>query len=110
MANKEAPEIAAIRSNKESITESILVGDTLHWFADQLVEKGFITRRAAEGILDILATPPREKARKLLGSVFTKLENADDKKIWFDKFVSIFSGEPAYEELVKKLGKCYEGT
>ena len=98
-------EITALRSNLTSITDTVTVGDNLQWFANCLVEKAFITQRAVQGILGS-ATTPANKAGKLIDSVFVAIRRSDRKKHWFDEFVSIFSTDRAYSELVEKLQRC----
>lgn len=103
MAEREPPEIAAIRKNIDFITAT--VSGSLQWFANKLEEKGFIKGEEAQGIIRILGIPEANKARQLLDSVFIKLRIPEKRKQWFDEFVAIFSGEAAYEDLVDILRK-----
>ncbi|CAI8013361.1 hypothetical protein GBAR_LOCUS8486 [Geodia barretti] len=100
--NGERPEITALRTNLTSITDTVTVGDNLQWFSNCLVEKAFIARRTARAILGGGATPAH-KAGQLIDGVFAVILPSDRKSHWFAEFVSIFSTDPAYAELVEKL-------
>ena len=99
----EPQEIAALRTNLTSITDTVTVGGNLQWFGNRLVEKRFIPRREAQEILDVSGTRPSMKAAQLMDSVFAVLETTDRKRRWFDQFVSIFSADKAHAELAAKL-------
>ena len=98
----EPQEITAFRTNLTSLTDTVTVGDNLQWFSNCLVEKAFITQRAAQAILSSGATPAH-KAGQLIDGVFAVIRTSDRKSHWFAEFVSIFSTDRAYEELVEKL-------
>ena len=104
MADRGEPqEIAALRTNLTSITDTVTVGVNLQWFGNRLVEKRFICRREAQKLLDVSVTRPSMKAAQLMDSVFAVLETTDRKRGWFDQFVSIFSADKAHGELAAKL-------
>ena len=105
-AEGEPREITALSSHLTSITDTVTVGDNLQWFANRLVEKAFVTRRVAQGILGLSGTTPAYKAGQLTDSVFAVIRTSDRKKHWFNEFVSIFSTDRAYSELVEKLQRC----
>lgn len=107
MAKGEAPEILAIRLNRNYITET--VAGNLQWFANKLGEKGFIGIDEAGGILGTSGITLADKAGQLLKSVSIKLKNPKKRKYWFDTFVTIFEEEAAYEDLVDMLKTSYEG-
>ena len=98
----EPPEITALRTNLTSLTDTVTVGDNLQWFSNCLVEKAFITQRAAQAILGGGATPAN-KAGQLIDGVFAVIRTSDRKNHWFAELVSIFSTDRAYAELVEKL-------
>ena len=75
----------------------------LRWFADGLIEKAFIARDTANGILETTGKTPADKAGTLLNSVFTKIETSEEKRRWFDEFIAILSTDVTNAELVKKL-------
>ena len=104
-AEGEPREITALRSNLTSITDTVTVGGNLQWFANRLVEKAFITQRAVQEILGS-ATTPANRASQLIDSVFLAIRMSDRKRLRFDEFVSIFSTDRAYSELVEKLQRC----
>ena len=104
-AEGEPREITALRSNLTSITDTVTVGGNIQWFANRLVEKAFITQRAVQEILGS-ATTPANRAGQLIDSVFVAIRMSDRKRLRFDEFVSIFSTDRAYSELVEKLQRC----
>ena len=97
----EVVEITALRTNLHSITSA--ASGNLRWFADRLIEKAFIARDTANGILQTTGKTPMEVAGTLLDSVFTKIETSEEKRRWFDEFVAILSTDVTKAELVKKL-------
>ena len=99
-------EVTALRTNLNSITAVLIVGSTLQWFANCLVEKAFITRYAAQGILGVGGVTPASIVGQLMDSVFAIIQTSDKKREWFNKFVSIFSANEAHAELVRKLKSC----
>ena len=102
MADDEQPvEITALNDNINFITSS--VKNSLQWFANNLVQKKFIARGKAQGILGMTVVVASKQVGLLMDEVYTKIENADNKREWFDKFVAIFSPDAAYSGLVKKL-------
>ena len=105
MANGEPVEIAALTNNLRIIIDTVTMSGNLPWFADRLVEKRFLPRRASQGILGTFGETPDRQAGKLLDSVFTKLRTVERKRTrkWFDDFVDIFSRDAAYEDLVLAL-------
>ena len=102
-ATGDPPEITRLSTNLSSITDTVTAGGSLQWFADCLVERAFITREAARGILGMHGVAATEKAGQLMDSVFTKINGSDNKRHWFDEFVDIFSHDRTYAELVKRL-------
>ena len=104
----EPVEISALNANVSFITDT--VSGNLQWFANSLVEKNFITRRVAQGVLATPQLAPDRQAGQLLDSVFTKIRTSDTRqRQWFDAFVDIFSREGAYQDLVRRLKKGVGG-
>ena len=106
MAN-EPVEITALKKNLEFITDT--VQNSLQRFANGLVEKAFIKYEDAQGILKITGVTPATQVGRLMESVYKEIKYSDTKKELFLKFVSIFSGDTANNQLVKKLkqdGEC----
>ena len=100
-------EIAALSTNLSFIKDK--VQNNLHWFADCLIAGGFTSLGTARAILGNNRRPPGELTGDLMHEVFTTIENAKDKRAWFDKFVAIFSQLRGYEDLVKRLKRCVYG-
>ena len=103
----ESVEVAALRQNLADIIKTVK-GDP-QTFATNLIQREFIAQEEAQGILDIHGIMPSEKASKLINSVFVKIEVSDQKRHQFDKFVEIFSSEPAHSELATKLNRSISG-
>ena len=100
-------EITALNDNIGFITSS--VRNSLPWFANNLVTQRFIARQTSQDILGILGVAASQQVSKLMDEVYTKIENADKKREWFDKFVAIFSRDAAYNELVERLKRSVSG-
>ena len=101
--SSEPVEIKALRTNITNITDAVADGDDLQWFASSLVDKAFITQRAAQGILSTTGVSPAYKANQLLNGVFAAVEVTERKRERFGEFVSLFSGNPVYADLVRRL-------
>ena len=109
MAESEPVEIAKLNDNLELITST--AASDLQWFANKLVEKRFIVRSKAQGILRKTGVTQADKAGELLDEVYTIIQHAEDERgMWFDKFVAIFSGQAAHSMLVKRLKRNREGN
>ena len=100
-------EIAALNDNIAFITSS--VKNSLPWFANNLVTKRFIARQTSQDILGRMGVAASDHVSKLMDEVYTKIENVDNKREWFDKFVAIFSRDAAYIELVERLKSSVSG-
>ena len=96
-------EITALRTNLVFITDTVTAKGTLQWFTNHLVGKAFIAQSEAEGILGACGVPPVRQASQLMDAVFTRIRFSDERKRLFLEFVSIFSHDPVYEDLVTKL-------
>ena len=98
-------EITALVDHTDIIENTVTIGGAPRWFGNKLVEKGFLTRRDANNILDPLGVPPLTQASQLMKSVYAKIESsaAETRRQWFHKFVDIFSRDAAYADLVSKL-------
>ena len=103
-------EITVIRTNIERITDEVISGNLLQFFANSLVEQAFISRRGARGILSKQGVAEDAQASNLLDSVFTKLRAVEtsDRRQWFEKFIGIFSKEASLAPLVTKLNQDLE--
>ena len=108
MAGGETVEIAALTKNLGLITDN--VQNNLQWFANCLVAEGFTPHRTARAILGNNRRAPGELTGDLMDEVLKTIENAEDKRAWFDKFVAIFSQSRAHYDLVERLKRCDNGT
>ena len=105
MANQ-PPEITSLNANIGTITETVTVGGTLQWFSNSLVQRNFLPRHSAQGILGMGAVTADLKAGNLMDSVFAKIRGsrtAEERRRWFEEFVAIFSQDGAYAQLVEDL-------
>ena len=73
------------------------------YFSNKFIESGFVTQSAIARIFDQTGISDGDKARQLLGVVITSYKIASQKQEWVDKFVAVFSSQPAYEGLAVKL-------
>ena len=103
-------EITALRTNLTSISDVVTVGGNLQWFTDHMVEKAFISQRAARGILDVHGVTSAKQASQLMDSVFAKIRVSEEERHWFNEFVDIFSHDAAYSDLVRRLKRAIESS
>ena len=89
--------------NRHSTALTTAIGVDLVYFSNKFIEIGFVTRQAADDILNILGIRNQEKGRQLLNLVITNCNISLDQKKWFDKFVGVFSSEAAYKDLVTSM-------
>ena len=100
----EHPEITAFSNNLVFITDAVTsVPGTLQWFANCLVQKAFITRRDAQGILGVPGVTADTKANQLMDSVFARMRISNQKRSLFLEFVDIFDHDPVFKDLVQRL-------
>ena len=100
----EPAEITALNANLTGITETVTTGGNLQWFSNRLVEKNFLTRCSAQGILSTAGVTADSKAGQLVDSVYTKMRGtAEQRRHWFNDFVDIFSHDGAYADLAMNL-------
>ena len=107
MAGGQPIEVTALNDNIEFITGSVT--NSLQWFANNLVQKNFLPRGKAQGILGIMGVQVSQQVSQLMHEVYTRIENEENKREWFDKFVAIFSRDSAYNGLVQKLERSVAG-
>ena len=105
----EAVEIRTLTRNLSHITAAVTVGGTPQWFADHLVEQGFIARNTAQGILGTHGITPAQQAGQLLDSVFAQINGSDRKRQWFNKLTEIFSQDRAHTQLAERLQLGIQG-
>ena len=93
--------INAINSNIGTLTDTI--SQDLTYFSSKFIESGFLTQTATTDIFTKQGISDREKASQLLDRVTTNYSIAPQKHEWVDKFVAVFSSQPAYEGLALML-------
>ena len=93
--------INAINSNIGIFTDTI--SHDLSYFSSKFIESGFVTQTAATDIFTKQGISDRDKASQLLDRVTTNYSIAPQKHEWVDKFVAVFSSQPAYEGLALML-------
>ena len=98
---KDTPYIDVINQHSEILTETIS-GD-LTFFINKFIELGFVTRTATANVLSQHGVGDGEKAGKLLSLLTAHYNRTRNKEKWFDKFVGVFSSEPAYEDLADMM-------
>ena len=90
-----------INSHISKFTDTI--SHDLTYVSTKFIESGFITQTATTCILTKLGVGDRDKASQLLDCVTTNYKTAPQKQEWVDKFVAVFSSQPAYEGLAALL-------
>ena len=90
-----------INSNISILTEAI--SHDLLYFSGKFIESGFVTKTAKTGIFSKTTISDGDKASQLLDVVITSYKIASQKQEWVDKFVAVFSSQPAYEGLADML-------
>ena len=103
---KYAPYIDVVNQHSNVLTETIS-GD-LTFFINKFIELGFVTRTATDDILSPHGVGNREKTRQLLSLLNVCYNRTCNKEKWFDKFVGVFSSEPAYEDLAGRMTVALE--
>ena len=103
---KYTPYIDVVNQHSEILTETIS-GD-LTFFINKFIELGFVPRRATDDVLSQHGVGNGEKAGQLLSLLTAHYNRTHNKKNWFDKFVSVFSSDPAYENLADMMRVALE--
>ena len=98
---KYAPYIDIIEQHSDVLRETIS-GD-LTFFINKFIELGIVTRTATDEILSHHGAGNGEKARQLLSLLNAHYNRKPNKKKWFDKFIGMFSSEPAYKDLANRM-------
>ena len=78
---------------------STLIGDDVY-FTNEFIRLGIITRHSAKEIRTTCGIGNGERGRRLLDNVTTNIGGSRDR---FEIFVSVFSSEPAYQELATSM-------
>ena len=98
--------IDVVNQHSEILTETIS-GD-LTVFINKFIELGFVTRTATANVLSQHGVGSGEKAGQLLSLLTAHYNRTHNKEKWFDKFVGVFSSEPAYEDLADMMRVALE--
>ena len=86
--------------NRHTTELSIVIGDNVTYFANAFVSLGIITRHSAKEIRSMHGIGNSERGSRLLDTVTTNIGGSRDR---FENFVSVFSSEPAYQELATSM-------
>ena len=103
---KYTPYIDVVNQHSDVLTETIS-GD-LTFFINKFIELGFVTRTATANVLSQYGVGNGEKAGQLLSLLTAHYNRTRNKGKWFDKFVGVFSSDPAYENLVDMMRVALE--
>ena len=93
--------INVINSNIGILTDIISLD--LLYFSDKFIESGFVTQSSKTEIFSKAGISDRGKASQLLDAVIINYRITPRKQEWVDKFVAVFSSQPAYEGLADTL-------
>ena len=85
--------------NRHTTELNTLIGDDVY-FTNAFIRLGIITRHSAKEIRSMHGIGNSEKGSRLLDTVTTNIGGSRDR---FEKFVSVFSSEPAYQELATSM-------
>ena len=98
--------IDVVNQHSDILTETIS-GD-LTFFINKFIELGFVSRTATANVLSQHGVGDGEKARQLLNLLTACYNRTRNKENWFDKFVGVFSSDPAYENLADRMTVALE--
>ena len=93
--------VEVIHRHSTALTNAI--GNNFHYFSNKFIELGFVTRTAANDIPTIVGIGNMERGHQLLKLVIDNCNISPDKKKWLEKFLAVFSCEPAYETLATSI-------
>ena len=103
---KDTSYLDVVNQHSDILTETIS-GD-LTFFINKFIELGFVTRTATANVLSQHGVGNGEKAGQLLDLLNAHYNRTCNKEKWFDKFVGVFSSEPAYEDLADMMREALE--
>ena len=98
--------IDVVNQHSDILTETI--SDDLIFFINKFIELGFVTRTATTNVLSQHVVGNGEKAGLQLSLLTAYYNRTRNKEKWFDKFVGVFSSEPAYEDLADRMTVALE--
>ena len=78
------------------------------YFSGKFIENGFITLEVSSDTCGMKGVGEREIAETLLNKVMANLTITQDRKKWFEDFVTIFSVEATYKPLAEQMMHTYQ--
>ena len=99
-------ELRALQRSSDTLCNNISTASTPVWFAQKLLEKGFISSQVQRRAL-ILGFSDYEKVAELLDAVRSQVELNPDK---YYELLEILHGEPALENSISRLESAMAGT
>ena len=105
------PEYRTIQRNTSDIYDAIENQSDPGLFANKLVDNGFISRQAADNILQTLVLPKDNKVSRLMQAVEVQIITASNPTTVFETFIKILRELSLYEladKLVKYYSKCFD--
>ena len=100
------PEYRTIQRNTSDIYDAIANQSDPGLFANKLVENDFISRQAADNILQTLVLPNDNKVNQLMQAVDLQITLASNPTTVFETFIKILR-ELSLDKLADKLVKYY---
>ena len=97
--------VEVIHRHSTALTNAI--GNDFQYFSNKFVELGFVTRTAANDIPTIVGIGNMERGHQLLELVIDNCNISPDKKKWLEKFIAVFSCEPAYATLATSMAEDF---
>ena len=102
-----SPEYRTIQKNTAKINEVISSKNELNSFADKLVEKDFISKLTADGIVQTQGIRDYNKVSQLMQSVGSQISTASNPTPPFKTFITILSSITSLSQLADELSQFY---
>ena len=94
-----------IQIHMQDLSETI--ANDLSYFCNKFVEIGFVRRTVPSEIRGMYGVGNREKAERVIDGLLANLRLTVDKAKWFEDFLLVFTVQPAYAPLAKKMKTAY---
>ena len=102
------PEYRTIQRNTSNINDGIANQANPSLFADKLVDNDFISKQAANNIMQVAAFSNYDKVSRLMQAVDSKIRTASNPTTTFETFIGILRVPGlSLDELADRLVKFY---
>ena len=100
------PEYRTIQRNSSDINDAVANKSGPSLFANKLVDNDFISKQAANNIVQVSAFPDYDKVSRLMQAVESQIRTARNPTTTFETFIRILR-ELSLDELADKLVNFY---